>query len=207
MIIYTMYINLDTKEQFMRYVVVSVVKGEAGNFNNNLKKEVYQKFNAKSSKLPAHFTIKSPFETDNIVQLENTLDKFSKENYSAPYKIKGYDHFDDRVIFMKVIMSKEGKILHDNLIDSMSSIDYINFDKLDGKNKIFHITISSKKIKNIFNDLLNYVSYIPCDFNCNFDNICIYKWENNTWVLHKEYLLKKQQQNCYYFLYVSFLNG
>ena len=51
---------------------------------------------------------------------------------------------------MKVIMSKEGKILHDNLIDSMSSIDYINFDKLDGKNKIFHITISSKKIKFIF---------------------------------------------------------
>ena len=191
MIIYTMYINLNTKEYFRRYVVVSVVKGEAGNFNNNLRKEVYEKFNAKSSKLPAHFTIKSPFETDNIVQLENTLDKFSKENYSAPYKIKGYDHFDDRVIFMKVIMSKEGKILHDNLIDSMSSIDYINFDKLDGKNKIFHITISSKKIKNIFNDLLNYVSYIPCDFNCNFDNICIYKWENNTWVLHKEYLLKK----------------
>ena len=83
----------------MRYVVVSVVKGEAGNFNNNLRKEVYEKFNAKSSKLPAHFTIKSPFEIDNIVQLENTLDKFSKENYSAPYKIKGYDHFDDRVIF------------------------------------------------------------------------------------------------------------
>ena len=191
MIIYTMYINLNTNEYFIRYVVVSVVKGEAGNFNNNLRKEVYEKFNAKSSKLPAHFTIKSPFETDNIVQLENTLDKFSKENYSAPYKIKGYDHFDDRVIFVKVIMSKEGKILHDNLIDSMSSIDYINFDKLDGKNKIFHITISSKKIKNIFNDLLNYVSYIPCDFNCNFDNICIYKWENNTWVLHKEYLLKK----------------
>ena len=191
MIIYTMYVNLNTKEYFMRYVVVSVVKGEAGNFNNNLRKEVYEKFNAKSSKLPAHFTIKSPFETDNIVQLKNTLDKFSKENYSAPYKIKGYDHFDDRVIFVKVIMSKEGKILHDNLIDSMSSIDYINFDKLDGKNKIFHITISSKKIKNIFNDLLNYVSYIPCDFNCNFDNICIYKWENNTWVLHKEYLLKK----------------
>ena len=159
--------------------------------NSEKLDELVKKFNAKSSKLTAHFTIKSPFETDNIVQLENNLDKFSKENYSAPYKIKGYDNFDDRVIFMKVIMSKEGKILHDNLIDSMSSIDYINFDKLDGKNKIFHITISSKKIKNIFNDLLNYVSYIPCDFNCNFDNICIYKWENNTWILHKEYLLKK----------------
>ena len=40
----------------MRYVVVSVVKGKAGIFNNNLRKEVYKKFNAKSSKLPAHFT-------------------------------------------------------------------------------------------------------------------------------------------------------
>ena len=95
----------------MRYVVVSVLK-EKQVILIILWKEVLQKFNAKSSKLPTHFTIKSPFETDNIVQLENTLDKFSKENYSAPYKIKGYDHFDDRVIFMKVIMSKEGKILH-----------------------------------------------------------------------------------------------
>ena len=175
----------------MRYVVVSVVKGNAGKFNNNLRKEVYEKFNVKSSKLPAHFTIKSPFESDDISELENLLDKFSKENSSAHYKINGYDHFDDRVIFMKVIMSKEGQILHDNLVDSISSIDYINFSKLDGKNKIFHVTISSKKIKNIFNDLWNYVNRIQCDFDCKFDNICIYRWENNTWILHKEYELKK----------------
>ena len=58
----------------MRYVVVSVVKGKAGNFNNNLRKEIYEKFNAKSSKLPAHFTIKSPFEADNIRELENVVE-------------------------------------------------------------------------------------------------------------------------------------
>ena len=175
----------------MRYVVVSVVKGNAGKFNNNLRKEVYEKFNVKSSKLPAHFTIKSPFESDDISELENLLDKFSKENSYAHYKINGYDHFDDRVIFMKVIMSKEGQILHDNLVDSISNIDYINFNNLDGKNKIFHVTISSKKIKNIFNDLWNYVNRIQCDFDCKFDNICIYRWVNNTWILHKEYELKK----------------
>ena len=38
---------------------------------------------------------------------------------------------------MKVIMSKEGQILHDNLVDSISSIDYINFSKLDEKIKYF----------------------------------------------------------------------
>ena len=61
----------------MRYVIVSVVKGDAGNFNNNMRKDVYEKFKAKSSKLPAHFTIKAPFDYDDISELERTLDKFS----------------------------------------------------------------------------------------------------------------------------------
>lgn len=173
----------------MRYVVVSVVKDKAGNFNNNLRKEVYEKFKARSSKLPAHFTIKAPFESDDIIQLENVFDSFCNENKAKPYKIKGYDHFDNRVIFMKVLMSKEGKELHDKLIEAMDNINYIKFDSHDGKDKIFHVTISSKKIQSMYDQLWDYVNKIPCDFECSFDNICIYKWENNTWVLHKEYLL------------------
>ena len=57
----------------MRYVIVSVVKGPAGNFNNNLRKEVFEKLGAKSSKLPAHFTIKAPFEADDISDLDKVL--------------------------------------------------------------------------------------------------------------------------------------
>lgn len=173
----------------MRYVIVSVVKGEGGEFNNNLRKDVYKVFKAKSSKLPAHFTIKSPFEEENISQVESTLDSFVNNNKKATYTLNGYDHFDDRVIFMKVNMSNEGKKLHDNLIDELSKINYINFHEKDSKNKIFHVTISSKKIKNIYDKLWNYVNQFPCNFNCYFDNICIYKWDDNTWKLHKEYLL------------------
>ena len=58
------------------------------------------------------------------------------------------------------------------------------------KNKIFHVTISSKKIQKILKDLWDYVTPIECNFDCSFDNICNYKWEDNTWQLHKEYVLK-----------------
>lgn len=174
----------------MRYVIVSVVKGLAGYFNNSLRKEVFCKFNAKSSKLPAHFTIKSPFEVDNISDLDMALSIFCKNQTKASYILNGYDHFDDRVVFMKVIMSEEGKYLHDNLIDLLNSFSFINFNSHDGKNKVFHVTISSKKIQPIFNDLYNYVESIPYSFDCYFDNISIFKWEDNTWKLHKEYLLK-----------------
>lgn len=172
----------------MRYVIVSVVKGEAGKFNDDLRKKVFKKFNAKSSKIPAHFTIKAPFEYDgNIDELEQVIEDFCKEYKSKAYKIEGYDHFDDRVIYMKVNMSDEGKAMHNDLIDRMEKIDYLKFDKKDGKDKVFHVTVTSKKLKPIYKDVWEYVIKYPCDFKCSFDNISIFKWEDNTWKLYREF--------------------
>ena len=174
----------------MRYVIVCVVKGEAGEFNNNLRKEIYDKFKAKSSKLPAHFTIKAPFECDRSIQdLENNLEAFCKREKSQPYRLKGYNHFDNRVIYMDVHMSKEGKKLHDRLIDEIDKSSYINFTKTDGKDKIFHVTLSSKKLPPIYEQVWNYVNQYNFDFKCNFDNVTIYKWEENTWNVYREFLL------------------
>ncbi|WP_330566247.1 2'-5' RNA ligase family protein [Romboutsia sp. Marseille-P6047] len=137
----------------MRYVIVSVVKGDGGKFNNELRKDIFENLSVKSSKLPAHFTIKSPFECEDISILDKELTEFTNLHSVSNYKLNGYDSFDNRVIFMKVIMSNKGKKIHDDLIDTLSSIPYIKFDEKDGKNKIFHVTVSSKKIKNRFNEL------------------------------------------------------
>ena len=177
----------------MRYVIVSVVKGKGGDFNNNLRKDLFNNFKAKSSKLPAHFTIKAPFEYDgNISDLENVIKNICSNESSTNYIIDGYDHFDDRVIYMKVIMSSKAKDVHNKLIEELNTLPYIDFSETDGKDKIFHVTLSSKRIQKIFNSLWEYVNKIPCYFNCSFDNICIYKWEDNTWKLHKEFLLKSK---------------
>lgn len=172
----------------MRYVIVSVVNGEAGTFNDNLRKEVFREFGAKSSMLPAHFTIKAPFEYEgSIVELETSLETFSKQNKNTTYTINNYDHFGQRVIYMKVEMSKEGKEVHNKLIDTIESLPYIDFDKKDGKNKIFHVTVAFKRINDKYDELWEYVNNKPCIFNCGFNNVSIYKWEENTWILHKKY--------------------
>jgi 2''-5'' RNA ligase len=176
----------------MRYVIVCVVKGEAGEFNNNLRKELFQKLKAKSSKLPAHFTIKAPFEYENeINDLIDVLEEFSKTAKAEPFTIDGYDHFDDRVIFMKVNMSKEAKAVHDKLIDNMSKISYVDFDKKDGKDKVFHITLASKKLKSLYARAWDYVQQYPCEFKGLFDNVTIYRWEEETWKLYKEFSFKE----------------
>ena len=72
----------------------------------------------------------------------------------------------------------------------LERIPYINFDKKDGKNKVFHVTVSSKNVRRKFTELWDYVQLRPCYFESYFDNICIYKWSNHTWELYKEYKLK-----------------
>lgn len=172
----------------MRYVIVSIVKGEGGVFNNNIRKDIYEKFKAKSSKLPAHFTIKAPFEYDkDIFELEQNIEIFCRNHKKTLYTMDKYDHFDDRVIYMNVNMSKEGQRVHDELIDILERFSYINFKENEGKNKIFHVTLSSKKLRLIYNDVWEYVNNYPFSFKCYFDNVCIYRWEDYTWKLHREF--------------------
>ncbi|WP_291580953.1 2'-5' RNA ligase family protein [Clostridium sp. UBA6640] len=173
----------------MRYVIVCTIKGPAGEFNNKLRKDIFHKFGAKSSKLPAHFTIKAPFDYDDITELENTLENFSKTYSKAPIEIKDYNFFRKDVLYMDVKMSKEAKDTHDKLINELVKLPYLTFKSNEGKNKVFHITVASKKIYDKFESIKNYVESFPCNFQSFFDNIGIYKWVDNTWVLHKEYEL------------------
>ena len=176
----------------MRYVVVCVVKGEAGEFNNNLRKDLLERFKARSSKLPAHFTINAPFEYDGeITELNKMLEEFSENEKTATFMINGYDHFGDRVVYMKVNMSKEAKDVHDRLIDNMSKIPYINFEKKDGKDKIFHVTLASKGLKPLYDKVWEYVNQYSCEFQSSFDNVTIYNWTEGTWKLYKEFRLKE----------------
>lgn len=49
----------------MRYVIVYLIKGEALSFHEELVGNICSQFKVKRQRLPAHFTIKVPFETTN----------------------------------------------------------------------------------------------------------------------------------------------
>ena len=172
-----------------RYVIVGAIGGAALKFHEKLTSSVCYKFNKRRTKLPAHFTIKAPFETDRIEDVEDVLEKFSASSHRTSIELKGYGRFRQDVVYMAVNMSPEAKKVHDDLIFQLEKISWMKFKRNEGRNKVFHCTIVSKKIKNNFGEIWNYVNKYPCDFNEYFDNISLYSWKNNTWVLLKRYEL------------------
>jgi 2'-5' RNA ligase len=124
-----------------RYVLVCNIEGEALKFHDKITNEVCHKFNKKRQKLPAHFTLKAPFETDKISEMTETLYKFASERVKTPIKILGLGSFGRDVVFMKVNVSEEGKRIYNELIDELTKIPWIEFKINEGKNKIIHCTI------------------------------------------------------------------
>ena len=93
---------------------------------------------------------------------------------------------------MDVKMSDESRRLHDELIDELTKVSYLNFTEKDGRNKRIHVTIASKNIRGIFHKLWDFTNNIQYSFKEEFDNVAIYKWKDNTWVLHKEFNMKSE---------------
>ncbi len=173
----------------MRYVIVCLISGDALKFHEKLVTDVCNKFNVTRQKLPGHFTIKAPFETENIEEIESMLDNFSKVNNSFPMDIKDFGHFRDSVIFMNVNLSEKAKKVHNAFIDELKNIKWLDWKPNERKNKIFHCTIVTKLKHEKFIPIWSYTSELHCDFKCNFDNITIMKWDKNKWVVYKKFNL------------------
>ena len=153
----------------MRYVVVTVADGEAGVFNKKLSAEAFEKFKVKSSKLPAHITLKAPFETEEPIEvLEEAIEKY-----------------------MNVIENKEMRDFHKGFVKAIKEVNYISFGSHEGENAIFHVTVSSKKVSFVFDEMWQWINQFNCNYNVLLNNISIYKWQDNTWKLHKRFELKE----------------
>jgi 2'-5' RNA ligase len=173
-----------------RYVIVCLIKGPALDFHEKLVGEVCSKFNVKRQRLPAHFTIKAPFETDNIIEIQQVTEEFCNQNEKTDISMRNFGHFRDSVVFMDVIPSKEAIDIHDKYIDALSEVKWLDWKKNEGKGRVFHCTVVTKLFPEKFKSIWSYVNKFPFSFDLQFDNISILRWEKDKWVTFKEYVFK-----------------
>ena len=103
----------------MKYVLVYLIKGKVEKYHQNLVKNVGPKFDENyliENPLPSHITLKYPFKTKNIKDLEKTLSRFSKRHKTSKMQINGFGNFRKFVIFLKINFPKPSQQIHKNFL-------------------------------------------------------------------------------------------
>lgn len=174
----------------MIYFIAYLLQGEAKDFHEQLVKDIAKKFDVhyrEQKKIPAHITLKEPFKTNRIEDIEKILASFVKKHGSSSLQIQGFNHFGNKVIFQDIYPSEEAKKTMLALFKELKKIPWMQWQKHSGKDLILHATIAYKDIQPKCNDIWGYVSKISYNYVVPFDKITILKHENNQWQVYKEY--------------------
>jgi 2'-5' RNA ligase len=171
-----------------RYVIVNLFDGEVLKFHNEIVRSVCETFDVRPQKLPAHFTIKSPFEVADISEIEKLTDEFIKGKNQKNLNILGFNHFRDNVIYMEILPSDGLRELSRNYQTVLRSVDNLSWSENENE-IVFHCTIVSKKIRKKFTQIYEYVNKFNCKFDEKFDNITIMKWneESKIWNIYRRF--------------------
>jgi len=180
------------KDVKMKYVIVYLIEGEVEKFHQRLVRTVGPKFGEKhlvENPRPSHVTLNSPFQFDNLKELEKIIRLFANKNNSSVLEIDGFGNFRRFVAFLNTKFSEKGIKIQKKLIRELKSLG-LEPHEFDKKWKP-HATIAYGNTKKNFDNIWNYLKKLDkSKFKIRFDNITILKKPRKYWKVHKIYRLK-----------------
>jgi len=177
-----------------KYFLAIVPPTQIFNEIETLKKEISEKHHIKGALLsPAHITLHMPFEFDENKEqkLIKCLSEFSFDSY-FDIKLKNFDCFAPRVIFVNVLKSEELSDLQKKLTKQVKQNLQI-FNQLDDMRGFHpHITIAYRDLKKtvfhqIWDDYQN--KSFEKTFTC--QSFWLLKKEDKYWQQYQEFELKR----------------
>ena len=151
----------------------------------------FEKFNSKASlNSPPHVTLHMPFKLKEVEegQLIDVIGKTLSNQSSFTLSLDGYDHFHQRVIYVKVADSDP--LL--NLFLEIRKMMKVNFNifNADYKNRGFnpHITLAFRDLKKeAFKEAWPEYAKATCQKTFKVQSLVLLKHDSNKWQLFREF--------------------
>lgn len=105
-----------------------------------------------------HITLFGPYNTNQGLTAKRYTQGVLSRYDVVPYKIAGFDHFRNDVIYAKVVPSDELRELRRKLSRALRPISYNYQDHDTDRYYEFHITIAFKNIQSQFDEIWRYVN-------------------------------------------------
>ena len=173
----------------MKYALVYLMKGDVRKYHKGLVKKLAKKFNEPyllKNPIPSHATLKYPFRTNKINEIEHIIKEFVKKQKPAKIQIKKINNFHKKVIYLQLDFSKKAIKTYKELIRELNKVSWLKWGEFDKKEK-FHATLIYNNIPKNFKKIWGYISKLKPKFNLKFDNVSILIKPKNYWKVYKTY--------------------
>jgi 2'-5' RNA ligase len=181
----------------MRYIIAHLIRGEAKHMHEAITQDLVEKFHTFPihNRIVPHLTLKRWFELDAeaMKKLQGILDTFVTTHSQSDYRLGGFNHFGEDVIYVDVRPSPEMSATARDLMKVLHEVKEMTFDEFDAVEDDFHATLVMRALKTFdYTQVWEYLSKQEgFDFNMKFDNIAIMKRETDAWVVDRIWELPK----------------
>lgn len=182
-----------------KYLVCYNLPPAVADYHDTVVADVAARFQIRplNQRIPSHATIKIPFDTERIDDIERVTAQFANDNKPAPMTIGGFGAFNQNVIYMDIQPSEAAQGLADRYIARLEKeISWLPIHPYDRDQKL-HATIAKRlpaqagDIRNQFDEIWRYVTETyQQSFPVSFNNITILtNDQNKRWYEHKMFWL------------------
>jgi 2'-5' RNA ligase len=178
-----------------KFLIAYLLKGKAKEYHENLVSEISQRFGISkiTGHIPAHVTLKhfgNRLDNNQVKEVDNLLEKFCRTNKKSIIKLNGIGHFDNHMVFIDVMPSKEINSLYQGLVRKLDKLGWVTYSEYERETVHFHSTLAENFAENKFDEIFDYIKKEnPC-LEIELDNISLLTRPEDKWMVYKEFFLE-----------------
>jgi 2'-5' RNA ligase len=175
----------------MKYFVGYHIGGEAERYYEDLCADLSRRFGIEdlSRRLPAHCTIKPPFDADDVSGIEAKLASLAGALEPTPVLMEGFGHFGTRTIFMPILYGPDTRT---QVADMLEVLDVpLRTDRPAGDFAL-HVSLARFLTPPLFSSIWNYVEKLEKpQFGLQFDNMTLFEHNGRRWNIAESYMFAR----------------
>ncbi len=180
-----------------KYIIPCLVRSpQIVEYHRELVDEIAERFGltfTQRQRIPAHFTLKYHFTTEEIGQVDELLEAFGRRNEATFVEVGGFGHFGEDVVFVDVRLSEAARGTLAALISTLRTLSWMPWSAHDAEQLHPHMTIA-ELCRSRFAHVWEFVRTCERRFTTKFDNVTILRKVGEEdgierWAVHRSFTL------------------
>lgn len=180
-----------------RYIIPCLVRSpQIVEYHRELVDEIADRFGltfTQRQRIPAHFTLKYHFTTEEIGQVEELLEAFGRRYAATFVDVGGCGHFGEDVVFVDVRLSEAARGTLAALISTLRTLSWMPWSAHDAEHLHPHMTIA-ELCRPRFAQVWEFLRTRERRFTTKFDNVTILRQVGEEggierWAVHRSFTL------------------